>query len=86
MLQHYRALLHLVMCVLFHWFVSFTMLIGWEFLIRNLRIVLSDELRAVRNEDSYWLMYVSTLCRFRALPRRRVFLWRWMVAFTVVIS
>ena len=45
MLHHNRALLHLVMC----WFVSFTVLISWKFLIRNMCTMLSDELRAVRN-------------------------------------
>ena len=52
MLHHNRALLHLVMCGLLCWFVSFTVLISWKFLIRNMCIMLSDELRAVRNEGS----------------------------------
>ena len=56
MLHHYRARLHLVMCVLWCWFVSF--------------IVLSDELRAVRNEGSCGLIYLSMLYRFRALLQR----------------
>ena len=60
MLHHNSALLHLVMCGLVCWFVSFTVLISWKFLIRNMCIMLSDELRAVRNEGSCGLMY---LCR-----------------------
>ena len=42
--------------------------------------MLSDELRAVRNEGSCGLMYLSMLYRFSAL------LQRCFVAFTVVIS
>ena len=80
MLHHNRALLHLVMCELLCWFVSFTVLISWKFLIRNMCIMLSDELRAVRNEGSCGLMYLSMLYRFSAL------LQRCFVAFTVVIS
>ena len=80
MLHHNRALLHLVMCELLSWFVSFTVLISWKFLIRNMCIMLTDELRAVRNEGSCWLMYLSMLYRFSAL------LQRCFVAFTVVIS
>ena len=56
MLHHNRALLHLVMCELLCWFVSFTVLIRWKFLIRNMCIMLSDKLRAVRNEDSCGLI------------------------------
>ena len=43
-------------------------------------IMFSDELRAVRNEGSCRLMYLSMLYRFSAL------LQRCFVAFTVVIS
>ena len=70
MLHHNRALLHLVMCGSLCWFVSFTVLISWKFLIRNMCIMLSDELRAVRNEGSCGLMYLSILYRFSALWQR----------------
>ena len=77
MLHHNRALLHLVvMCELLCWFVSFTVLISWKFLIRNMCTMLSDELRAVRNEGSCGLMY---LCISALLQRC-------FVTFTVVIS
>ena len=65
MLHHNSALLHLVMCGLLCWFVSFTVLISWKFLIRNMCIMLSDELRAVRNEGSCGLMYLSMLYRLQ---------------------
>ena len=72
MLHHNSALLHLVMCGLLCWFVSFTVLISWKFLIRNMCIMLSDELRAVRNEGSCGLMYLC--CTDLALCCRGVLL------------
>ena len=62
MLHHNKALLYLVMCGLLCWFV-----------FRNVYIMLSDELRAVRNEASCGLMYLSMLYRFSALFSAEVF-------------
>ena len=45
-------------------------LISWKFLIRNMCIMLSHELRAVRNEGSCGLMYLSMLYRFIALLQK----------------